>query len=72
MDQALRNNFLNEHKHYKNLIKSFQHVTLTWFLNSKEEKQRCSLLSQECRGSPLQLSYFLAEVIQLFVARQLC
>lgn len=42
---------------------------LVFFVRGRETKI-CSSYS-ECRGSPLQLSYFLAEVIQLFDARQL-
>lgn len=42
-----RNYFLNEQDHYLNEIKHFLHVTEeTWFLNSEEEKQRCSLVPQ--------------------------
>lgn len=48
---------------------SSRHPALHVLLRGRETKLRscCS----ECRGSPLQLSYFLAEVIQLFDACQL-
>lgn len=41
------------------------------FLLRGRETKLSSCCSAECRGSPLQLSYFLAEVIQFFDACQL-